>query len=513
MADEKLVYLPLDERPCNYDFPQLLIRDAGIQMVRPALDMMGRKKTPGDTKQLADWLEVECSNAYGAVVSLDTLLYGGIVPSRLHDLSEAEILGRLERLRTIKQNRPVLKLFAMHLIMRCPQYSSDDEEPGYYGQYGRDIFRKGYLSHKQELGIITEEEEQELADILANLPAEVERDYLERRAINRMANRKVLEYVEEGIIDFLVIPQDDSAPYGWTALDQQQVRQDMMSRNVELRALMYPGADEAGCTLTIRMIHEMNGEKPWIYPRFAGSGAPYITPLYEDRPLFESVTYHILAAGGQIAGSAQEADVILLINAPGAGMEEANSQPSPNASYQVLRNVVELVEYGHQMMNRYGKPVAVADVAYANGGDLQLLKLLRQKGMLFQLAGYAGWNTSSNTLGTVIAQGLLYHRYGSRQAHLDFLALRYTEDCGYCSVVRKELSGGVIQQIGCDYFEADGQRGRVAGMVQEKLEQFVQQYVNTDRVSVSVDEVYLPWNRMFEVGVSTVCTVNWLSNK
>ncbi|WP_208920677.1 DUF4127 family protein [Paenibacillus uliginis] len=502
----KIVYLPLDERPCNYEYPALLINGTGVNLVRPDLEIMGQKKQPGDTDRLGVWLEEECKNADGAIVALDTLLYGGIVPSRLHDLNEEEIGKRIDRLRGLKRQNPKLKLFALHLIMRCPQYSSSDEEPEYYGLYGRELFQKGYITHRHELGLASEDELEELRRIEKVLPEEVETDYLGRRALNRAANQAVLRYVEEGIIDFLIIPQDDSATYGWTAKDQQLLRDEMTLRNVELSSLMYPGADEAGCTLIARMINEMNGDMPFVYPRFSGVGAPFVTPLYEDRPLFESVKYQILAAGGQVAASAQEADMILLVNAPGAEMTESNNQPSPEASYQVLRNAVELVEYGSFIMKRFRKPVAVGDVAYANGGDLQLLKLLRQKGMLFDLAGYAGWNTSSNTLGTVIAQMMLFTRYGRTEGHLDFLALRYVEDCGYCASVRKLLSQGQVQEMGYSYFEIDGRRGQIASLVREKLEQFIHEHVDTENTRVKIIDVYMPWNRMFEVGVTVKVT-------
>ncbi len=32
-----------------------------------------------------------------------------------------------------------------------------------------------------------------------------------------------IRLVEAGVIDFLAIPQDDSAPYGYTAINQQKI--------------------------------------------------------------------------------------------------------------------------------------------------------------------------------------------------------------------------------------------------------------------------------------------------
>lgn len=501
-AKAKIVYLPLDERPCNYEFPYLLAQGTDAAVVRPDLSLMGRKKKPGRTEELSEWLEKECSDAYGAIVSIDTMLYGGIVPSRLHHRSAADNEASLQTLRRLKKQNPRLKLYALHLIMRCPQYSSADEEPDYYADWGRELFRAGYIGHREELGIAAPDELRELATIRSRLPENVMDDYLGRRAVNAEANKAALELVEDGTIDFLVIPQDDAAPYGWTAKDQQKVRARIAELNVELKALMYPGADEAGCTLLARMLNEMNERQPLVYPRFSSVQGPYVTPLYEDRIFGESLKSHTMAAGGLTAHSASDADVVLLVNTPGETMMEANSQQHPFVGYQVMRNIAELAEYGHYALKRLGKPVALADVAYANGGDLQLLKLLRQKGMLFDLAGYAGWNTSSNTLGTVIAQMMIYAIYGKTSAHLDFLALRYTEDCGYCSAVRRKLADGPVKELGYDYFRIDGQRGQVAGMVKKSLERFVAEYVNGCGVEVRITDCHMPWSRMFETGLS-----------
>lgn len=163
---------------------------------------------------------------------------------------------------------------------------------------------------------------------------------------------------------------------------------------------------------------------------------------------------------------------------------------------------MELVEYGDYIMKHKGKPVAVADVGYANGGDQKLVKMLREKEMLFELAGYAGWNTSSNTLGTVISQAMIYLHYGRTKEHLDFLGLRYAEDVCYCSVVRGELSEGPIQELGCGKYLLDGQRGKVSALVEQRLRQELASRIDGPGGKVEITDCYMPWNRMFEVGLS-----------
>ncbi|OPA80536.1 hypothetical protein BVG16_07370 [Paenibacillus selenitireducens] len=499
---KKIVFIPLDERPCNYYFPTALAEGTEFAIVTPPLEMMGLKKKPADVERLWSWLLEEAADADGAIVSIDTLIYGGIVPSRLHQLSRDTCEERIHLLRKLKQVNPNLKLFAFNLIMRCPKYSSADEEPDYYEEWGREIFLQGYIKHRLELGISTDDEHQELREIESLLPSEHLDDYIQRRAINVAVNKMGIGLVQEKVIDFMIVPQDDSAPYGLTAINQQQVRNEVKHQGVQLSVYMYPGADEVGCTLLARMMNEMKGRKPLLYPRFSSVQGPYVTPLYEDRVLFESVKYQILAAGGLIAASFQEADAVLCINAPGDTMQESNSQHQPNRGYQVLRNLVELTETVDFVIHTLKKPCIVADVAFANGADLELLYLLREKNVLFELAGYAAWNTSSNTLGTCIAQGMIYQLYGNTAEHRHFLGLRMVEDAGYCASVRRAVQEEVLPSLGYTYFEVDGQRGQVACAVRSRLEQFVRDHLNDPQYKIVLEDCYLPWSRMFEVGLT-----------
>lgn len=81
---KKIVYLSLDERPCNYKFPYQLFNDKDFKVVRIDKKYMGYKKTPANVSEIHKWLLKETKDADGLVLSIDTLIYGGIVPSRLH---------------------------------------------------------------------------------------------------------------------------------------------------------------------------------------------------------------------------------------------------------------------------------------------------------------------------------------------------------------------------------------------------------------------------------------------
>lgn len=492
---KKIVLLPLDERPCNYEFPYQLFQNEEISLIRPK--ELGDKKISADTDQVIGFLLDKCKDAYALVIAMDTLLYGGLIPSRLHQLTKKEVTRRLEVLRQIRKENPELKIYAFQCIMRCPVYSSSDEEPDYYGDCGKEIHLLGEYTHRIKLGY---QEEEQKAEVEKLVPEEALKDYLDRRAFNLEFNLKTLDYLEEGIIDFLLIPQDDSAPFGYTAMDQEIVRARLVEHQLYDRVLMYPGADEIAMTLVARVLNEMNGKTPKIYIKYASCKAQYVIPLYEDRFLGETLKYHILAAGCETTESYEQADIILAVNAPAKETKEAWSQPCWDQGYQVERNMPEFYAFLERRIKE-GRSVAIADNAYGNGAELDLIAMLDKKKLLMSVAGYAGWNTSSNTIGTTIAESVVHYYYGKTDAFLSFLALRYVEDAGYCACVRAQVTNHELAPLGFDYFNVKEQRGIVSQMVWNHLDHFIQQSLGSIADQIKIESVWMPWRRMFEVGL------------
>ena len=91
----KIVYLPLDERPCNYNYPIQMPIDNNIEIALPDFKILSLKKNVCDVNNIINWLKKESVNADYAVISLDMLLFGGIIPSRLHHLSLEEVISRV----------------------------------------------------------------------------------------------------------------------------------------------------------------------------------------------------------------------------------------------------------------------------------------------------------------------------------------------------------------------------------------------------------------------------------
>lgn len=490
----RILLLPLDERPCNAKFPSMVGRSGDVETAIPPRPMLGDKKTPADVSGLFGFLTEQAATADAAVVSLDMLVYGGLIPSRLHHMQPEVVLGRLNAVRTLKRINPRLAIYASMSVMRAPQYDSDDEEPDYYAHHGRALFRRAWLLDRAERGGLDAAQRAEL-DAIA-IPDEVVEDYERRRRTNLLVNEACLDLLREGAIDFLVFPQDDSSPYGYTAVAQRHLQRAIEEKGVRRQVMVYPGSDEIGCTLLARAVCALHGRTPTIRPRFASTMGPGIIPLYEDRPMMESLKSHVRACGARLADSDETADIELMINAPGRIMQEAQlAADGRDLTYDTYRNLPAFVDDTARLLDR-GSRVAICDSAYANGGDQQLLHDLDGIGALADIASYAGWNTNCNTLGNTLAQaivGVPDSPYRSRN-----LAYRLIDDVLYQTDVRWRVDAGLSERGG-SYQDVVPCMDWAVTATRKQLQKEYDGLALSATLPARINAVRFPWRRMFEI--------------
>jgi hypothetical protein len=142
-------------------------------------------------------------------------------------------------------------------------------------------------------GQATGEEQQELGNIIKIIPDEILKDFLDRRATDRQINLQCLDCVKNGIIDYLVIPKDDTAEYGYAALDQSAISKKIFEEGLMDRVMVYPGADEVGAVLFTRVFNKIKKYVPRVYIKYSSTLGPFIIPKYEDRPLNEAIKAQI----------------------------------------------------------------------------------------------------------------------------------------------------------------------------------------------------------------------------
>lgn len=494
---KKIVYLPLDERPCNYHFPYLLCERSDVfNVVRPPLSTMGSKKNFASPEKITAFLTEECKDADYLILSLDTLIYGGILASRIHNTDAETLSQRLSVIPQLKAKNPQLKIYAFSLVMRCPCYSDDAEEPWYYKLCGREIFLYGQNEHKYKLGEIDEAEYNKTKESLAICHPYVS-DYENRRAVNLSIFMRALDMVGREICEFVIL-QDDSNARGYTAMDQERIREMTTSKSIKVD--VYPGADEGGMSLLSRVAADIAGRHPKICPIFANSESINVTPIYEDRPIKKSLKAHIESAGGILCDSEDDADILLFCNL-------YDNETYDACWHDIVANGTELIT---PFVNRIaeaikaGKAVAIADLAYCNLADERFIRELCGKCDVMELYGYAGWNTACNTLGTVLSQAIIRSLFGDTIDHRRFTAARLFDDAMYSAFARKELQRGESTPVFTNLSSLGDRSADVAKWIEQRLPELAAEIVPCIAEAYEISDVYLPWKRIFEIGFNII---------
>ena len=510
VSKRQILYVPLDERPCNYSYPQYIARIGGAALDTVPRELLGRFKQPADPDVLWEWVFAHAAQSDAMILSMDMLLYGGIVPSRLHHLTDDVLRGRQERLRRLRQEAPGVPIYAFQLIMRAPARNGSGEEPDYYEQHGYDILRYGVLCDKESVCALSSEEAQEKQGILSRVPADALEDFLARRRLNFACNRRMLRMFADGTVDHLVIPLDDCFSYGYAPAERRRLSAECAELGILSQIAMYPGADEMGCTLAARALCSLSGVCPSVWTDYSSQTGRLTAPAYEDRPICETVPHHILCAGGREALTPQTADIALLINPPTPFSNRIKFEMDRRKIHMESdRNLPAFLCRARQYLDA-GLICAVADCAIPDGADECLMQFLREQGLLHRFHCFAGWNTSSNALGTALAHAvaLACSAHGGSlseetlQLSAQFRTMRLLEDWGYMTHVRQDVSelvaGGQYPPV-TDVRYLGDRSEEIAGEIAARLRRFAAEQLGgiPDALDVS-----LPWQRMFEIALT-----------
>ncbi|MCH3950291.1 MAG: DUF4127 family protein [Acidaminococcus sp.] len=491
-ASSKIIYIPLDNRPVNLEYTTDTAKSAGFPLTVPPREYLSGAKTTGNNEKLWEWFEKEAPHADAAIIATDSLNYGGLVASRKHHHLEKYLRRQVFRLDTLKKNNPGLKIYAFSTIMRTPQQSVATVEPAYYETYGPQIFRLSQLMDKEDMDGLSAEENMEKNRLTLSIPSEYLQDWRNRRLVNLQVNRRLIRMAQRDNFHFLALGKDDNAPYSRTHMEARQL--EALGRGMSKKQFqIIPGVDQLGLLLVTRAINELKGEKPEIYPIFAPGVGGSTVPLYTDETAATSVKNQVIAVGGRIANSEDKADLILAVNTPDNGVtldstDNENAPYSNKANKQFARQIARL---------ETEKPVALADIAYANGADNGFILALSMNKALLPLTAYSGWNTADNSIGFALSQGILA-KYMSDADRDRLLRVRLLDDWIYQSNVRYRVSLEMDRYNWKLKYDMGKYYNRILGRTNRLFKQYVADEPDIRNVKYTLE---FPWNRMFEVDV------------
>lgn len=499
-ADQKIskgtiLFVPLDNRPVCKNYTVDTLRAAGWNVQLPPEEAISAGDHGGNPEILFSWLDAKAPEAISMVVSADALIYGGLVDSRTHHADPQMLLSRANRLLSLKNKTGNPNVYAFVTVMRSPRASSAPVEPAYYKDWGAQIFRRGQLLDKQDLGTLSKNETRELLNLQQLIPAQVQQDIDTRRAVNLKVTKALLQGTGNNKLDYLMVGRDDTSTFSQAHKDARQI-ESLVRKLPEKKVRFFAGADQLGLILLNRAVNTLTYKTPFVYPFYAeGIGAKTI-PSYEDTVIGTTVHEHIVAAGAFPVSEAKQADVCLGIFTPidGKTMEAGNVKNDGRITVHE-----ENFAYKIKRLLEQGKDVAVADIAFGNGSSTALTKELFQTGIARKFVAYGGWNTASNAMGMALGQGLLA-KYMNRTDKLKQLEIRYLEDWGYQAKVRT----AVYQEL---IWPKDLPGSQMPPAVKTEAEAAI----TVDMLKMTVPVLgnmaakynyTLPWARMFEVYVT-----------
>ena len=529
----RVIYVPLDDRPVNLQRPHLLAQMVDYELITPPTILLGRYRTPGRPDELADWLTAQVDGPHAAdclILSLDMLVYGGLVASRSSHLSLEEAAGRLEVLAQLKKQAPGIPIYASNIILRdaSDSFISDHhdlrQELQEYSQLGGENDTSDPAS-------------QHAAATTADLPAAILRRYQQIRVRNHQVNLRAIEELAAGRIDFLALPQDDAHPKGVAQAEQSRLQQRIKELRVTDRAIVYPGTDEVGMTLFARFVHQHMEKQPAIKIQWVDPAATERVALYEDRSISETAATQVDVVGGRLTQEAAEADLILLINPP--------KQSDDKERVSLIRKSLTDIQ---QVADTRG--IAICDAATPNGADDELVNALLDSELdLVKLLAFSGWNTAANSIGSALAHAtlrliarqdkgafdlahlftsfapmrylqLLNSLINTERAHVQLLFLSLIDDWLYQTRLRPQLKEKLHQMVDDGSTDLTELYPRIQQVLSNQLAQaaadlWMKYFWGRSCVEVGTDEerndivlaeleetrVELPWRRLFEVAV------------
>lgn len=445
----KIGFLPIDNRPVCYTLPEQIAKiDKSIELFLPDRSLLGDLTKYANVNGIFEWLK-NLPKLDALVISLDTAAYGGLISSRRCSDSFEEIREKIEKLKEILKEKNA-KIYAFSSIMRISNNNINEEEKEYWNLWGKKIFEYSFNSCKNN------GENPPQTDI----PQKILTDYLNTRKRNFEINKIYLNWQQEGLFDTLVFSKDDCAEFGFNVREAQELE--------NLGGFVKTGADEIPLTLLARAIQG----KIKIAPIFTEPSQKNLISNYEDVSIEKSVTGQIELAGCEVS-ELQNANMLLYVNNFKNHQGEIVMK-RPTEPFSDVWNIPQ-------------KPYMIADVRFANGADNSFVNKLFEKGFDENFYGYSAWNTSANSLGSLICGAkvkFLAKKYNDKEFK-KLEVVRFLDDWAYQANVRQALSKPDTTEL------------------TTQMKPFEKEVANVLKTEFEVKYSF-PWKRLFEVEVEHI---------
>ena len=490
---ETVLYVPQDDRPVSLQYTVDTAKAAGFTVLTPPQSIISGKTYQGQADQLWNWVEQNASRADVMVLSTDSLVYGGLVDSRKHNLPLSTLQTRLARIKALKASHPTIQIYGFGTVMRSPRASGGGTEPAYYADYGPTIFQIAALQDKLDAGNLTQAEATKLLSLQSQVPTEYLQDWFNRREENMKVNKGLIDQARENTFAYFALGHDDTSQLSQSAMEGRYLS-DYAKGIPETKYGSFPGADQLGLLLMARARVDRTGDHPSFEAIYPLGGGSETVPHYEDQTVGKTLAEHVQAMGGTMVTQGKPS-VLLAVNTP---LTKTTGESEAFENFPMISNSTNAFVDRIQEAVGQGVNVSLADIAYSNGSDNTLVGALYKRDLLFKIGSYNGWNTASNTVGYAIAQGYL-SKYMTPEAHKKMMVQQYLDNWAYQANIRKDIyrMQSSIRTDNVRYSGTDNQK--YEEYLNERVQDFEQKYLQVDPRTVKAT---LPWGRLFETDIT-----------
>jgi hypothetical protein len=509
-----VVLLPLDSRPPCTQFVEQLAHMAGIKILLPQAELLDNYNISANKQELRKWLSQASKQADAAIISTDMLIHGSLLASRLSSGTIDDTKEVIDLLTAINQENPHLKMYVFNIIPRLLLAEKQENI----------AFQKNMLKYSvtkdQAYTFENTEDIKKIASLEEQIPAAVIKHYTAMYEKNTDLNSTLMDMVEQGVLAGLVIGQDDGQPFGIPNSSKQQLQYRLAQKpSLANKVFITRGTDEVAITLLGHITMEFSNYHPRVFVIYSNQDAAQITMPFMPHTVAKTVQEKIKINGALEVNTMNEADFILYVH-----VGTRNNKSTFNSAVKQIENLLN-----------QGYKVALVDLTENFQISETLFPLLLAHDVAIpKLIAYAGWNTTSNSIGTAVTQACIFTKTLTEKNNLpetmalykdnlEFLTARFLDDLYYQKeinpYINKQLQKSHIDPYNLEnhYYETND---RVQKMMLSKGKNLLRKGLSNNPITIHTDQglqqivitdleiqTYLPWWRTFEIWIHPTLSI------
>lgn len=497
------ILIPLDSRPPCLLFPVQLAALGSLELKYPPPKLLGNYQNKGLSEQIQSWLYDNTTDQDKiSIISGDMLVHGGLVASREAYTASPYQAKALELFAQQRARFPNLFQSAFVIIPRLTIADNDKTSPWQW--------------HMREYTVL-----QDIVNTFDNpvafkkwqsfdkvIPSELKTRYQQLYAQNNEFNKLLSHEFNTGVLNSVTIGQDDAAPFGLPNHNLHSAER-YLPPNSTL-AQVTRGADEISQLLVAQYLNLYNKYQPRIFIKYSQPATAYKIMPYMSCSVQETIEEKVAIVGGKLVDKPAQADFVLYVHCG----EDSDSMPT------LLGAATEL-----KQLLLDGQKIALVDLSRNfRSQDTILPYLLLVDAPLSKLTAYASWNTTSNSIGTALAQASIFslqeqllppiQKLNLYRQNLEFTLARMVDDWGYQKNIQHTTNYNLLAKD-IDPYRLAEQTKITEDIITKQLLKISKQllYANISRHAfLEIDnsryfitkinpQAILPWQRTFEISL------------